>query len=202
MTELNRWLAKWQQPGTVWFIRRLTARHVLSGSTERNESPVPVHILARAFPELYVVRDGYTDIRVDLHIDSHAEHRVVGIEGIKGKLRGSPSARVCLMDLTGGSSAFLDPDNIGAMTLYVFPSGGPGAAIFANRRTATEGRVWITRSGAEEETVEGYVGPLDGRPPMSWRIREKGYENMDAYLMSMASVYFEEDFAEDELRSV
>ena len=200
MTELNRWLAEWQQPGTVWYIKRLPAHRVLSSSIKRNEWLMPAHIMARAFPELYMVRAGHTDIRFDLYVDSHAERRVVGIEGMKGKLRGSPSRRVCLMDLTGTPSALLDPENVGAMTLFTFPPGGPEGPKFGTRRNATESRVWITRTGDEEEIAENYVGPVDGRPPMTWRIREKGYENMDAFLMSMACLHAEENDVENELQ--
>ena len=57
------------------------------------------------------------------------------------------------------------------------------------------------RSGNEEEIVESYVGPLGGGPPMSWRVRENGYENVDAYLMSIACLHAEEDDVKDELRS-
>jgi len=188
MTELNRWLARWQKPGTVWYIRRLTARPTLSHDGERNEAPAPLCVMARAFPELNMVKAGRTDIRFGLYIDSHAEHRVVRIEGMKGKSRGSPRRRVCLMDLTGTPSALLDPENVGAITLFAFPPGGPEGQKFGTRRNATEGRVWITRTGDEEKIVENYVGPVDGRPPVTWRIRENGYENMDAFLMSVANL--------------
>ena len=60
MTELKRWLAEWQQPDTVWYIKRLPAHCILSSSTERNEWLMPAHIMARAFPELYMVRAGHT----------------------------------------------------------------------------------------------------------------------------------------------
>ena len=199
MTELNRWLAEWQQPGTVWYIRRLTVRRVLSSSAERNEWLLPAHIMARAFPKLYMVRVGHADIRFDLYIGSHAERRVVGIEGMKGKLCGSPSRRVCLMDLTGTPSPLLDPENVGAVTLLGFPPGEPKGPKFGTRRNAMEGRVWITRTGDEEEVVESYIGPVDGRPPVTWRIRKKGYENMDAFLLSMARLHTGGGDVENEL---
>ena len=53
---------------------------------------------------------------------------------MKGKLRGSPSRRVCLMDLTGTPSVLLDPENVGAMTLFAFPPGGPKGSKFGTRR--------------------------------------------------------------------
>lgn len=48
--------------------------------------------------------------------------------------------------------------------------------------------------------MENYIGSVDCRPPATWRIREKGDENMDDFLMSIARLHANGDGVENELQ--
>jgi len=157
---LGRWIAKWIGANWIWHARFLSGTETSATQTRWSGPHVPRDLLRAAFPSL--AEDlGPIRIEFDIAIDSHGvrEDRVRGIPHIGEGLLGRPQAQIRITNL-GTSSPLRDPENTGALAIFVFRPGP--------RTGSPKCRVWICRSLFETDVANDLIGPVEPGVPVPW----------------------------------
>lgn len=157
---LRHWIAKWIGANWIWHARFLSGTETAATQTRRPGPRVPRDLLKPAFPTL-AADDEATTVEFDIKIDSHGirEDRVRGVPHTGEGLFGRPLAEMRITNL-GSSSPLLDPENTGALAVFVFR---PAPA--ADSPTC---RIWICRDQVETDVVDDLIGPVDPGLPVPW----------------------------------
>ncbi len=151
MPELRDWLDEHSRRGFAWFAKRLSGNDTLANGAHQAGPYVPRDLLLRLLPGLNRPDEANPDVRFDLDIASHGDRRLVRAVWYNNMLRGGTRNEARITNLGGAASALLDPENTGALCVFVFD----GAAC----------RVWVCRDEAEEEVVQDRIGPTE---PGKW----------------------------------
>ena len=157
---LRDWIAKWIGASWVWHAKFLSATKTSATQARRSGPCVPRDLLKRAFPSL-AGDVGATSVEFDNEIDSHGvrEDLVRGVPHIAEGLFGAPRAEMRITDF-GTSSPLRDPENTGALAIFVFRP-GPGAE-------SPKCRVWICRNAVETDVADGVIGPVEPGFAVPW----------------------------------
>ena len=147
------WLDEHSSPGTVWYVKRLTGNDTLANRAHQAGPYIPRDLLLTLLPQLNRPEKPNPRVVLDLYIDSHADHRQVSAIWYNNKLHGRTRNEARLTGFGGASSALLDPENTGALTVFAFRADSNGAV--------TECHVWVCRHEAEEDLVEDRIGPVE-----------------------------------------
>lgn len=161
VVDLTDWLDDFGRPGVVWFVKRLSGNDTLANGSHQAGPYVPKQFLFAMFPSMNRPEDKDPEVRFDLFIDSHADHRVVRAVWYNGRVRGAGTrneARVT--NLGGKSSALLDPESTGALTVFAFVRefGGDARACHA----------WVCRTRIEEDILEERIGAVEPGRHVVW----------------------------------
>ena len=170
-TETNRlrdWIAKWIGASWIWHAKFLSGTETSAAQARRSGPCLPRDLLRSAFPA-FAEDSGATSVGFDIEIDSHGvrEDRVRGVPHIGEGLFGGPRAEMRIANL-GTSSPLLDPENTGALAIFVFRP-GPGT-------DSPKCRVWICRNPVETDVADDLIGPVEPGFPVPWgsaRIQKK-----------------------------
>lgn len=162
MGDLTDWLDEHSSPEFVWYVKRLSGNDTLANGSHQFGPYIPKDFLFGIFPLLKNRDERNPDVRFDLYVDSHPDHRRVRAVWYNNKFHGNPTggrneARVT--GFGGGASALLDPESTGALTVFAFRL--PVAS------EASDCHVWVCRHEIEEDLVEDRVGPIE---PGKWLI--------------------------------
>ena len=157
---LRDWIAKWIGASWVWHAKYLSGTETSATQTHRSGPCVPRALLKPAFPSLTDAASAPT-IEFDITIDSHRvrEDRVRAVPHIGNGLFGALRPEIRITNL-GTSSPLLDPENTGALTIFVFPP-GPGT-------DSPKCRVWICRNPVETDLANDLIGPVEPGFPAPW----------------------------------
>lgn len=153
LTDLNDWLDTQQGENTLWYVKRLSGNDTLANETHQAGPYIPREFMFRVFPSVNRPDLENPDKNFILRIDSHGEAREVRVVWYNNRLRGGTRNESRITNLGGSSSALLDPENTGALTIFSFPVAEDGEARACN--------VWVCKSAIEEEIVEALVGTID-----------------------------------------
>lgn len=162
LADLTDWLDEFTSPSFIWYVKRLSGNDTLANGTHQAGPYIPKDFLFEIFPSINRKDIKNPDLWFDLYIDSHADHRRVRAIYYNNKFHENPTGgrnEARLTNFGGASSALLDPDSTGALTVFAFALDDTGAA--------TECHVWVCRHETEEELVEDKVGPVE---PGKWSI--------------------------------
>ena len=154
---LRDWIAKRIGANWLWHAKFLSGTETTQA---RRYGPcVPRHLLKPAFPSLANV--GATAVEFDIVIDSHGvrEDRVRGVPHIGKGLFGAPRPEIRITKL-GTSSPLRDPENTGALAIFVCRP-GPGTA-------SPTCRIWICRNPVETDVADDLIGPVEPGFPAPW----------------------------------
>lgn len=162
MMDVTDWLNEYGGEGYALCVKRLSGNDTLANGTHQAGPYLPKSFLFEVFPSINRTDVKNPDHKFTLYVDSHPDTRQVRAiyynnrfsEGVKG---GRNETR--LTRFGGGSSALLDPESTGALTVFAFTMGGDGAAVDCH--------VWVCRDETEEDVVEERVGPVE---PGRWAI--------------------------------
>ena len=155
---LRNWIAKWIGANWVWHARFLSGTETSATQARRSGPCVPRDLLKPAFPS--IVEDaGATGVEFDIEIDSHRvrEDRVRGVPHTGEGLFGAPRAEVRITGF-GSSSPLLDPENTGALAIFVFRP--------CLDNDFPKCRVWICRNVAETDVADDLIGPVEPGLPV------------------------------------
>ncbi len=160
--DITDWLDEHSGPEFVWYVKRLSANDTLANNTHQAGPYIPREFLFGIFPNLKRQDEKNPDVRFDLYVDSHADHREVRAVWYNNKFHGNPKGgrnETRVTGFGGGTSALLDPESTGALTVFAFrPTIAPAVP---------DCHVWVCRHETEEDFVEDRVGPVE---PGKWLI--------------------------------
>lgn len=159
--DLVEWLDENGSQDFIWYIKRLSGNDTLANGSHQAGPYLPKSLLFRVFPSLNRPEILNPDIRFDLYIDSHPDHRTVRAIWYNNRFHGSTAAsprdEARVTGFGGSASALLDPESTGALTIFAFRRVSPPAMADCH--------VWVCRHETEEDIVEDRVGPVE---PGKW----------------------------------
>ena len=163
LADLTDWLNEYAGPD-LHLVRKapLRQRHACERQPIRPAPTSRRNFLFRMFPAINRTDTENPRISFDLYIDSHADHRQVQAICYNNKFHENPRGgrnEARLTNFGGASSALLDPDSTGALTVFAFALDSDGAA--------TDCHVWVCRHATEEDLIEDRIGPVE---PGKWTI--------------------------------
>lgn len=157
------WLDIHSGQGYIWYVKRLSGNDTLANQAHQAGPYIPRSFLFAMFPVLNQPAVKNPDVRFNLYIDSHADHRLIRAVWYNNKLHGNPQNgrnETRMTGFGGASSALLDPDSTGALTVFAFAVDAAGVA--------TECHVWVCRHETEEDLVEDRIGPVEPGKYVVW----------------------------------
>ncbi len=157
---LRDWIAKWIGASWVWHARFLSGIETSASQSQQYGPCVPRDLLKPAFPSL-ADDPAPPTVEFDILIDSHGvrEYLVRGVPHIGKGLFGAPHPEIRITNL-GTSSPLRDPENTGALAIFVFRP-GPGT-------DSLKCRVWICRNTTETDIARDLIGPVEPGFPAPW----------------------------------
>lgn len=173
IADLADWLDENTGPDIIWYVKRLAANDTHASGGHQAGPYIPKEFLFEVFPSLNRPDVENPDTWFELKIDSHGDARRVRAVWYNNKLRGRTRDETRLTNFGGGSSALLDPESTGALSVFSFYH-KPG-------EDASVCHVWVCDLEVEADFVEDRIGPVE---PGKWRIWsiDKQQENQFAGL--------------------
>ena len=128
-TDLRNWLDKHSNPNSIWYAKRLSGNDTLANGTHQAGPYIPKGFLFGVFPQLNRPETRNPDVRFDLCIDSHADHRCVRAIWYNNKFHNGTRNETRLTNFGGSQSALLNPSNTGALSVFAFSLDDQGTAM-------------------------------------------------------------------------
>jgi len=187
--DLLEWLDEYGGPGFTWYVKRLSGNDTLANGSHQAGPYIPREILFRVLPALNRPDVKNPDVRFDLYVDSHADHRQARAVWYNNHYhdttakRGRDEARVT--NFGGGASAVLDPESTGALTVFAFAAFDPAEVPACH--------VWVCRHETEEDLVEDRVGPVEPGKWLLWPPAQGSMFPTDAHPAVRTSCWLGDD---------
>lgn len=160
MADLSDWMTDFARRYAIWYVKRLAANDTLATRAHQAGPYIPKDFFFGVFPALNRPDTENPDVWFDLHIDSHADRCRVRAVWYNNRLRGGTRNEAHLTKFGGQTSALLDADSTGALTIFAFvPS--PGGR-------ERECHVWLCASAQEEDLAEDRLGPVEPGRFLIW----------------------------------
>lgn len=156
VADLSDWIEQFSGPEFLWFVKRLSGNDTLATHAHQAGPYILKEFLFEIFPRLKRPDVENPDLTFPLYIDSHADTREIRAVWYNNRLRGGTRNETRLTGFGGASSALLDPDSTGALTVFAFLTG------------RNECHVWVCQHETEEEIVEDRIGPVEPGKPLVW----------------------------------
>ena len=159
---LTDWLDSHSKQGYKWYVKRLSGNDTLANGSHQAGPYIEREFLFDVLPELKRVDELNPDIRLNLLVDSHGDEREVRVIWYNNKLFQGTRNEARMTRLGGKSSALLDPENTGGLTVFIFDTKSPIRDRLCN--------VWVCRDESEEEQIECHVGIVEPGKPRPWSL--------------------------------
>ncbi|PKQ09200.1 MAG: type II restriction endonuclease [Alphaproteobacteria bacterium HGW-Alphaproteobacteria-12] len=159
VADLVDWLDEYTGEQFVWYVKRLSGNDTLANKSHQAGPYVPKPVLFELFPDLNQPERTDPDCWFDLYVDSHSDFRTVRAVWYNNKYRGGTRDEARLTNFGGKKSALLDPENTGALAVFVF--------ILDPEKKVTECHVWVCDLDIDAEIVEDRIGPVE---PGQWKL--------------------------------
>lgn len=163
LVDLSDWLTEWTETGSIWYLKRLAANDTLASRSHQVGPYIPKELLFEVFPALDDPERKNPDVAVEAFIDSHADHRQVRVVWYNNALHEADGTRneARITRWGGSSSAVLDADSTGALTVFVFRPPAPDGS--------RELRIWVCSHATEEDLIEERISPVEPGQRIVWR---------------------------------
>lgn len=186
LADLTDWMGFYGCPGTIWYAKRLSANDTLANGTNQAGPYIPKDLLFEVFPILGRPEAENPDHRFDLHIDSHGDHKQVRAVWYNNRVRGEGTRNESRLTGFGGAqSALLDPENTGALAVFVFVLSQGGAAASCH--------VWVCRDQTQEYLFEERLGPIEPKTHVIWKPGAQSAQNPPTATNVRGSCHLAED---------
>ncbi len=153
LDELEAWLSEQDQgPAVLWVLKRLSANDTQANGSHQAGPYIPKAILFDVLPSLHRPSEKNPDVWFDLMIDSHPDARQVRAIWYNNRLHGGTRNETRITGFGGDSSALLDPESTGALTVLSFWR--------ATHSQHFKCHVWVARDPLEEDCIEERTGPV------------------------------------------
>jgi hypothetical protein len=161
--ELSDWLDEVSGPQWLWYVKRLSGNDTLANATHQAGPHISKDFLFRLFPSIHRTDLKNPDTRFRLNVASHPDSRDVRAVYYNNKFHDNPKSgrnEARLTGFGGATSALLDPESTGALTIFAFQLNSDGFAAGCE--------VWVCRDGVEEDLVEDRIGPVEPSKAIVW----------------------------------
>ncbi len=162
-SDIVDWLDRHGTEGFLLYVKRLSGNDTLANKSHQAGPYIPRDFLFRVLPALNRPDVYNPEVRFNLYLDSHADAREIRAVWYNNKLHGCQAKRprdeTRFTGFGGASSALLDPENTGALTVFAFRK-NVGMA-------PAECHVWVCEHETEEDIIEDRVGPVE---PGKWLV--------------------------------
>jgi hypothetical protein len=161
--DLTDWLDEFGGDEFVWYLKRLTANDTQASGSHQAGPHISKSFLFRIFPSIARTSVKNPDHRFTMHLDSHLDSREVRAVYYNNKYHGNAKSgrnETRITGFGGNTSALLDPESTGALTVFAFKTDAEGAALQCH--------AWVCRHETEEDIVEDRVGPIEPGKPLVW----------------------------------
>lgn len=152
-SRVQRWLNDHSELGVRWYIKRLSGNDTLANGTHQAGPYIPKRFLFEVFPALDRREALNPDVWFNLFVDSHDEQRTVRGIWYNNVFHSGTRNETRITGLGGRSSALLDPESTGALTVFAFSEATTTARAVCH--------VWVCRTEAEEDQAEDRFGPVE-----------------------------------------
>jgi hypothetical protein len=146
-------------------VKRLSGNDTLANGSHQAGSYIAKEFIFQMFPAINRTDIKNPDVRFDLYIDSHADHRNVRAVYYNNKFHENPDNgrnETRLTNFGGQKSALLDADSTGALTVFAFRLDDVG--------TALDCHVWVCGHETEADVVEDRIGPVEPGSFLIWSL--------------------------------
>lgn len=170
LSDFSNWLDEFADPSFIWYVKRLSGNDTLANNSNQAGPYIPKEFLLSIFPALNRQEIKNPDTWFDLRVDSHPDHRKVRAIWYNNKFHGNPTRgrnEARLTNFGGISSALLDPENTGAIAIFVFE--------ISQQVSAEACYVWVCQNIPEEDLLEDRIGPIDPGQGKVWTAEESKY---------------------------
>jgi hypothetical protein len=158
ISDVTDWMEEFGRPGATWYAKRLAANDTLATHAHQAGPYIPKEVLFGVFPALNQPDVENPDLRFDLYVDSHPDHRQVRAIWYNNALRGGTRNETRLTGFGGQRSALLDPDSTGALAVFAF----------VLQADAVECHVWVCDDGTQADLFEERLGPIEPKHYVLW----------------------------------
>jgi hypothetical protein len=161
--DLTDWLDAHSESSFVWYVKRLTANDTQANGSHQAGPHISKRFLFRVFPAINRTDLKNPDCRFTMDVDSHADSRPVRAIYYNNKYHENPTSgrnEARITGFGGATSALLDPESTGALTIFAFKLDETGAAI--------ECHAWVCRHETEEDIIEDRIGPIEPGKAFVW----------------------------------
>jgi hypothetical protein len=161
IADVNDWIEEYARPRFVWYAKRLAANDTLATHAHQAGPYVPKDFLFRVLPSLNQSDAENPEVRFDLYIDSHADHRLARAVWYNNRLYGGTRNETRITNLGGAQSALLDPDSTGTLAVFAFRTTGS--------LPTSDCHVWVCGGeGIEADVFEERLGPIEPKQHVVW----------------------------------
>lgn len=161
--ELADWLDNVTGPKWVWYVKRLAANDTKASGGHQAGPHVSKHFLFRVFPSINTTVAKNPDVWFRLNVASHPDSRDVRAVYYNNRFFENPQGgrnEARITGFGGATSALLDPESTGSLTVFAFELDAKGIALGCE--------AWVCRDEVEEDIVEERVGPVEPGRHIIW----------------------------------
>lgn len=160
LIDVANWIRGWSERESVWYVKRLSGNDTLANGAHQAGPYIPRDFLLALFPDLNKSTEKNPRVDFDVRIDSHQDRKRASAIWYNNRMRGGTRNETRLTGFGGSSSALLDPDSTGALSVFAFSSVNGDAIDTCN--------VWICRCGMEEDIIEEKIGYIEPGRGVIW----------------------------------
>lgn len=188
IVDLIDWLEEFSSIDYVWYLKRLSGNDTLANGSHQAGPYIQKDFLLSIFPELNDSNKQNPDKWFDLYIDSHSDYKKVRVVWYNNKFHGGTRNEARITNFGGYSSALLDPESTGALTIFAFK--------LDENSSAVECRVWVSRHGIEEDLIEDRLGPVEPGKWLIWSAEDNKISDKQKLIKQPCKLSLEEIPAE------
>jgi hypothetical protein len=160
LAELPDWLDDHSGPQFIWYVKRLSGNDTLANGSHQAGPYMTKPFLFRVFPAINTRAVLNPRVQFVFYTDSHVDHRQVSAIYYNNRFHGGTRDEARITGFGGHTSALLDAESTGALTVFAFRLDAAGAAIKCH--------AWVCRHETEEEIVEDRIGPVEPGKQVIW----------------------------------
>lgn len=161
--ELSEWLDRVTGPQWVWYVKRLSGNDTLANGAHQAGPHINKDFLFRIFPSLNTRATKNPDVWFRINLASDPDSRDVRAVYYNNKFFENPKSgrdEARITGFGGATSALLDPESTGALTVFAFELNAEGLALGCE--------AWVCRNEVEEDIAEDRVGPIEPGKNLVW----------------------------------
>ena len=159
--DLGDWLdEQMEAPDALWYVKRLSANDTQANGSHQAGFYIPKQVAFHVIPSLNQPDEENPRVAFGLTIDSHADARTVTAIWYNNRLRGRTRNETRITGLGGSSSALLDPEATGALTVFAFRC--------ETQTTLPACHVWVCDNAVEEDRIQDVIGPVEPGQGRTW----------------------------------